>query len=112
MPSRLPRARRKPESGEPAAKGVRQAGPRAARFTFAGHRFLVLSEPIASGEQGAGLTQAEHEVASMVAQGRSNREIAAARNVSPATIANQLQAIYAKLGVGSRSAMVLRARGR
>jgi DNA-binding NarL/FixJ family response regulator len=48
----------------------------------------------------------------MVAQGRSNREIAADRNVSPATIANQLQAIYAKLGVGSRSAMVLRARGR
>jgi DNA-binding NarL/FixJ family response regulator len=89
-----------------------RAGPRAARFRFGGHQFVVLSEPVATDGDGMGLTRAEQDVARLVEQGRSNREIAATRNVSPSTIANQLRAIYSKLGVGSRSAMVLRARSR
>lgn len=49
------------------------------------------------------LTPAEHEVATYVACGLSNAEIAAARGVATSTVAKQLQTIYEKLGVASRS---------
>jgi DNA-binding CsgD family transcriptional regulator len=49
------------------------------------------------------LTVSELEITSYVARGLSNERIAAERQVSPRTVANQLRAIYAKLGVTSRS---------
>lgn len=53
------------------------------------------------------LTEAERQVAVMVFEGASNRDIAIARGVSVKTIANQLAAIYDKLGVTSRVELVL-----
>ena len=50
-----------------------------------------------------GLTPAERRVASLVAEGRTNREIAAALFLSERTVASHLTHIYAKLGVRSRT---------
>lgn len=52
------------------------------------------------------LSVSELEVTSYVARGWSNDRIAAERQVSPRTVANQLRAIYEKLGVTSRSQLV------
>lgn len=49
------------------------------------------------------LTSAERAIAELVARGWSNQRIAAQRSVAPSTVAKQLQAIYAKLGVENRS---------
>ncbi|HXK19752.1 MAG TPA: LuxR C-terminal-related transcriptional regulator [Polyangiaceae bacterium] len=48
------------------------------------------------------LTAAEREVVAGVLNGRSNAAIALARRTSTRTVANQLAAIYRKLGVASR----------
>ncbi|RYZ65594.1 MAG: LuxR family transcriptional regulator [Proteobacteria bacterium] len=50
-----------------------------------------------------GLTAAEREVVSEVVAGASNAQIATARGTSSRTVANQLQRIFAKLGVHSRA---------
>jgi len=49
-----------------------------------------------------GLTGAEHRVAALVAQGRTNREAAAALFLAERTIETHLSHVYAKLGVRSR----------
>jgi DNA-binding NarL/FixJ family response regulator len=54
----------------------------------------------------ADMTSAELAVAELVIAGRSNREIAATRATSPRTVANQLRAIYQKLGVSSRTELL------
>jgi DNA-binding NarL/FixJ family response regulator len=48
------------------------------------------------------LTQAERQVVAGVLSGRTNAAIARARRTSSRTVANQLAAIYRKLGVASR----------
>jgi DNA-binding CsgD family transcriptional regulator len=48
------------------------------------------------------LTEAEAEVARLVAAGRSNREVAAELFVSRHTVDSHLRRIYLKLGIGSR----------
>jgi DNA-binding CsgD family transcriptional regulator len=50
-----------------------------------------------------GLTAAERRVATLVAEGRTNREVAAALFLAERTVAGHLTHIYAKLGVRSRS---------
>jgi DNA-binding CsgD family transcriptional regulator len=50
-----------------------------------------------------GLTPAERRVASLVADGKTNREIATALFLSERTVASHLTHIYAKLGVRSRT---------
>ncbi len=49
------------------------------------------------------LTPQEEAVSTLVAQGLSNREVAAELYVSPKTVQYHLTRIYAKLGVRSRS---------
>jgi DNA-binding CsgD family transcriptional regulator len=49
-----------------------------------------------------GLSAGESAVVALAARGRSNAEIARARNISPRTVANQLAASYRKLGVSGR----------
>ena len=51
----------------------------------------------------SGLTAAEQRVAALVAQGRTNREVAAALFLAERTVASHLTHIYAKLGVRSRA---------
>ncbi len=57
-----------------------------------------------------GLTAAEGRVAALVAEGRTNREVAAALFVTERTVASHLSHIYAKLGVRSRTELARRLR--
>jgi len=50
-----------------------------------------------------GLTPAERRVATLVAQGRTNREVAAALFLGQRTVETHLSHVYAKLGVRSRA---------
>jgi DNA-binding CsgD family transcriptional regulator len=50
-----------------------------------------------------GLTAAERRVAALVAEGRTNREVAAALFLAERTVASHLSRVYAKLGVRSRT---------
>ena len=52
-----------------------------------------------------GLTAAERRVAALVAEGRTNQEVAAALFLAERTVASHLTHIYAKLGVRSRTAL-------
>ncbi len=53
---------------------------------------------------GAGLTAREREVLRLLAEGRTNREIAAALAISPRTVGKHVEGVLAKLGVGTRAA--------
>jgi len=55
-----------------------------------------------------GLTAAERRVAALVAEGRTNREVAAALFLSERTVASHLTHVYAKLGVRSRTELARR----
>ena len=50
-----------------------------------------------------GLAQSERHVAELVAQGRTNAEVAAALFLSERTVKSHLTHVYAKLGVRSRT---------
>ena len=92
--------------GGPAAAGRsprRPAGRRrgAAVLRAAGHRAPARrSWP-------AGLTAREVEVLALVARGRSNKQIAQRLVVTPKTVSNHVEHIYAKIGVSSRAAATL-----
>jgi DNA-binding CsgD family transcriptional regulator len=53
-----------------------------------------------------GLTPAERRVAALVAEGRTNREVAAALFLGERTVETHLTHVYGKLGVRSRAALV------
>jgi DNA-binding CsgD family transcriptional regulator len=55
-----------------------------------------------------GLTAAERRVASLVAEGRTNREVAAALFLTERTVASHLTHVYAKLGIRSRTELARR----
>jgi DNA-binding CsgD family transcriptional regulator len=52
------------------------------------------------------LTAREREIVAMVAEGKTNAQVAADLWVSPATVKKHLENVYQKLGVGSRAAAV------
>ncbi|MGH3071170.1 MAG: helix-turn-helix transcriptional regulator, partial [Gaiellaceae bacterium] len=52
------------------------------------------------------LTPTERKLAELVAEGRSNKEIAAALFVTPKTVGTTLSRLYAKLGVHSRTELI------
>lgn len=74
-------------------------------ITVGGRKVIVLGAPNHS-QALEGLTKAEQIVAVLVSQGLSNRQIAAIRERSPRTIANQLRSIYTKLEIESRQQLV------
>ena len=60
-----------------------------------------------------GLTRREAEILSLVARGKTNKEVAADLHISPLTVRKHLEHVYKKLGVGSRTeaaVLVLRPR--
>ncbi len=59
-----------------------------------------------------GLTPAERRVAKLVAEGKTNREVAAALFLGERTVASHLTHIYAKLGVRSRTELAHRLQAR
>ncbi len=80
-------------------------GMRIRRFRMGREEFAVVSFPIEI-PAGITLTKAEREVATFVARGMTNKQIAEARRTSENTVANQLKAIFKKLGVQSRVELV------
>lgn len=61
---------------------------------------------LAAGTQRSGaLTRREHEIAALIAQGLSNKEIAIDLHIGPATVKNHVHSILEKLNVRRRSAI-------
>jgi DNA-binding NarL/FixJ family response regulator len=78
-------------TARPAARELRALGRRVARRGRTG-----------SGDGLGALSGREREVADLVAEGRTNREIAAALYLSEKTVENHMTRIFGKLGVTSR----------
>jgi len=103
---REPRPHRAPRSAEEAAAELR-AEVKAGRLDgdaaeavlgAAGHRVSRRREGP------AGLTQREVEVLRLLARGLSNKEIAQRLVISPKTVGNHVEHIYAKIGASTRAA--------
>jgi DNA-binding CsgD family transcriptional regulator len=73
-----------------------------ARVVVGDQELEALVTSIAAAEPSGALSEAERGVLKAIVRGASNAEIAAGRGTSPRTVANQVQRIFAKLGVGSR----------
>ena len=58
-----------------------------------------------------GLTPAEQRVAALVAEGKTNREVAAALFLGERTVESHLTQVYSKLGVRSRTELASKFRG-
>lgn len=58
------------------------------------------------GTSAPSLSARETEIMTLIAAGHSNGEIAAKLTVAEKTVKNHVNRIYAKLGVGSRSAAI------
>lgn len=72
-----------------------------------GARYLLLRIPRPGGKR-IQLSPREQEIVRMVAKGHPNKVIADVLNISSWTVCTHLRRIFAKLGVGSRAAMVAR----
>jgi DNA-binding CsgD family transcriptional regulator len=70
-------------------------------------RYLLVRMPKAKFPR-VQLSPREQEIVRMVAQGHPNKVIAEVLNISSWTVCTYLRRIFAKLGVGSRAAMVAR----
>jgi DNA-binding CsgD family transcriptional regulator len=57
----------------------------------------------------AGLTARETDVLALLAQGCPDKTIASRLGISPKTVGNHVERIYAKLGVSNRAAAAMRA---
>jgi DNA-binding CsgD family transcriptional regulator len=68
-----------------------------------GKQLVVFSFPTDRRTAPSLLTRAEHDVMELVLRGLSTAQIAILRGAAKATISSQLQSIYRKLGVGSRT---------
>jgi DNA-binding CsgD family transcriptional regulator len=70
-----------------------------------GARYLLVRMPPPP-RSAVQLSPREQEIIRMVAQGHSNKIIADVLNISSFTVCTHLRCIFAKMGVGSRAAMV------
>jgi DNA-binding NarL/FixJ family response regulator len=78
-------------------------------FEAEGRELFLLSMPKPNVPADAGLTPAEREIASLLIEGESQSEIASRRGRAAQTIACQLRAIYSKLQLTGRYALIGRA---
>lgn len=70
---------------------------------YLGHCEGGMIPSLQAGGPGSTLTTREMDIARLVAAGKSSKDVAAALVLSPRTVDNHLQRIYAKLGVTSRT---------
>jgi DNA-binding CsgD family transcriptional regulator len=70
-----------------------------------GARYLLVRMPKPDRSR-VQLSPREHEIVRMVAKGHPNKVIADVLNISSWTVCTHLRRIFAKMGVGSRAAMV------
>jgi ATP/maltotriose-dependent transcriptional regulator MalT len=76
------------------------------------YREIGARPPVVAAEEGpAGLTERELEIATLAAEGRSNKAIGRALGISPRTVGTHLSRIYRKLGISSRAALANSLRG-
>lgn len=68
------------------------------------HEALARRDSATSTAADTGLTAREREIVLLVAQGKTNAEIAAELWVAPSTVKKHLENVYVKLGVGRRAA--------
>lgn len=82
------------------------------RVGDAGGRLVVqrVGSTLLMHEEVASLTSRERQIVGLVAEGRSNAEIAARLYISAGTVRIHLQSVYRKLGVRSRTAALARVR--
>ena len=109
---RAPRARRSPPRTPPRSSSVAAPLDEAAE-ALARRARLELATPVpprARTEDGVGLTTREAEVLALLAEGLTNREIAARLFISSKTVGAHMAHIYAKLDVHSRVQAASRAR--
>lgn len=74
-----------------------------------GARYLLVRMP--KDDHKVQLSPREQEIVRMVSQGHPNKVIADVLNISSWTVCTHLRRIFAKLGVGTRAAMVARVHG-
>jgi DNA-binding NarL/FixJ family response regulator len=67
-------------------------------------------QPTPSGQAFPELTAREHEVLELIAQGKSNSQIAENLVISPNTVRNHITGIFSKLQVADRAQAIIRAR--
>jgi DNA-binding CsgD family transcriptional regulator len=72
-----------------------------------GFHYFLVKAPKSTRAQIA-LSPREKEIVRMVAQGHPNKVIAGVLNISSWTVCTHIRRVFAKLGVGSRAAMVAR----
>ena len=99
--------------GEPAFAAAWAQGralPLAAAVAEALALAQELGQPVPSGASGAGLSPRERQVLGLIAEGHSDREIAAALAITYRTATTYVTAILNKLGVASRTAAIAQAR--
>jgi DNA-binding NarL/FixJ family response regulator len=85
---------------------IRAVGNGQVHFEPAALARIVQSEPVTAAPE---LTEREHEIVTLLAAGRTNKELAAELFLSPNTIRNHLHRIGRKLDAGSRLDIVIRA---
>ena len=103
--------RRRGRQKRPAREAIEAARDAFAAMGAAGWAEKANAELARIGGRGPGgdeLTPTERRLAELVAEGRSNKEIAAALFVTPKTVGTTLSRLYAKLGVHSRTELVRR----
>jgi DNA-binding NarL/FixJ family response regulator len=83
-----------------ALKGELFCSPRLASLLF--QRVAVLSDSRDAPEEASGLTHRERQVASLLSQGLSNKEIAGSLRIGSATVKNHVHSILEKLHVRRR----------
>jgi DNA-binding NarL/FixJ family response regulator len=82
--------------------GFRMRDAAAAQLRALGEALPAETRRLSRGGNGE-LTPREREIAELVAQGRSNKQVAAALFLSDRTVEYHLSAVYRKLGVHSRT---------
>ena len=82
--------------------------PRMARFQLGTEEFAVVRLPDVARRPLQMLSDAEREVSLLLLAGLSNRAIAEERKTAIRTVANQIQSIYRKLDVNSRTELAAR----
>jgi DNA-binding CsgD family transcriptional regulator len=103
-------ARRRGRQKRPAREALERAVEAFGRMGAEGWAATGRAELAAVGgrRRAEGLTPAERRVATLVAEGQTNREVAAALFLQERTVASHLTHVYAKLGVRSRTELARR----
>ncbi len=79
---------------------------RLSSVTYAGRSYSIVSTPRPERSLADALSRAEYAVTRLLLEGKTHAEIAAVRNTSVRTVANQLAAAFHKLGVSGRSELI------